>query len=445
MKFLDIVIRAGTLLFVFLIPWQARLIIAEGSINGQYWEYGTQSLYATEVLLFVVLIAVVAKGAASVLARKPGFSMRRLAPPAGAFVVFLAWAGVSILWSVDRGVALEHWLALVSGVAVFLILASGAASFSRLSWAIIISGSIQAILAFVQFRLQEVGGSTWLGMAFQHASVLGTSVVETDMMRMLRAYGSFPHPNILGGWLVLGLLLAVKETAWRGRRGAFAPLAYVAVAVLSTGLAVTFSRSAWLAFGVGFAVYVLIALIRLPRSLRSLAMTFVVIVLFAGTLIISYPEPFKERVFGGGRLEVKSYEERSSGISEAWQLIKQHPIAGVGIGNYGLAVHRDIDASQPAYYYQPVHAVPLLVMAELGIIGLIFVLGFLYFVLSSRHPGRSEPAASGVEGSRWLSAGVFLLPLAILALFDHYLWSLYSGMMIGVVYLAIFYLKLAKI
>ncbi len=440
MKFLDIVIRYGTLLFVFLIPWQARLMLVSGSINGQYWEYGTRSLYATEVLLFLVLFAVVAKGAASVLARKPGFSMRRLTSPAGALVLLLAWAGVSILWSVERGVAFEHWLVLVSGVAVFLIVASGAASFSRLSWAVIISGSIQAILAFVQFRLQEVGGSTWLGMAYQHASILGTSVVETDMMRMLRAYGSFPHPNMLGGWLVLSLLLAVNEV----RR---TPFAYIAIALLSVGLAVTFSRSAWLAFGAGLAIYILIALIGLLQSrVRSFAMTrrgalaLVVIALFVGVLVASYPEPFKERVFGSGRLEVKSYEERSGGISESLSLIKQHPLVGVGVGNYGLAVHRDIDAGKPAYYYQPVHNMSLLVFAELGFIGLILMIWFLLSLRPAESAGKAILSSYG----RLLSAGVFLIPLALLSLFDHYLWSLYSGMMIGAVYMGIFYLKLAK-
>jgi len=50
-----------TLLFVFLIPWQARWISSIGKINGREWEYGTQSLYATEILLGVILVAVIAK------------------------------------------------------------------------------------------------------------------------------------------------------------------------------------------------------------------------------------------------------------------------------------------------------------------------------------------------------------------------------------------------
>jgi len=439
MKFLHAAIHYGILLFVFLVPWQARLVLVPGSINGAYWEYGTQSLYATEVLLFVVLVAVAAKGALAITRQKPDFALKKLYSPAGMLALAVAWAGLSVMWSPDPSVGLEHWIVLIEAGVVFLILASGAVPFQKFSWAIILSGSIQAILAFVQFGMQEVFGGAWLGMAYQHASILGTSVVETDAMRMLRPYGSFPHPNMLGGWLALSLLLAMREA----RR---TPLAYIAIAVLSVGLAATFSRSAWLAFGAGLAMYSLIGLIGLLRSrVRSLAMTrealaLAVMALFVGVLVASYPEPFKERIFGSNRLEAKSVEERASGIAESWQLIKQHPITGVGIGNYGLGVHRDIDASKPAYHYQPVHNVPVLIMAELGLVGLVLMIMFLLSLRTLVLKG--EAILSSRRG--WLSAGVFLLPLAILALFDHYLWSLYSGMMMGAVYLSIFYLKLAK-
>jgi len=61
MKHVNKIIEYGILLFVFLIPWQARWIISIGKINGREWEYGTQSLYATEILLGVILVAVIAK------------------------------------------------------------------------------------------------------------------------------------------------------------------------------------------------------------------------------------------------------------------------------------------------------------------------------------------------------------------------------------------------
>jgi len=44
------------LLFLFLLPWQTRYIWKYGQLNGGYWEYGTGSLYVTEILLWVILV-----------------------------------------------------------------------------------------------------------------------------------------------------------------------------------------------------------------------------------------------------------------------------------------------------------------------------------------------------------------------------------------------------
>ena len=50
------IISFGLYLLVFLLPWQTRWIIRAGEINGGYWEYGTISLYGTDVLLFLLLV-----------------------------------------------------------------------------------------------------------------------------------------------------------------------------------------------------------------------------------------------------------------------------------------------------------------------------------------------------------------------------------------------------
>ena len=48
-------IEYGLYLLVFLLPIQTRWIIKEGSINGGHWEYGTISLYGTDILLILLV------------------------------------------------------------------------------------------------------------------------------------------------------------------------------------------------------------------------------------------------------------------------------------------------------------------------------------------------------------------------------------------------------
>ena len=59
MKFLNKIIEWGVYLFIFLLPWQTRLILKEGDLNG-YWEYGTASVYGTEILLYFLFLLAIA-------------------------------------------------------------------------------------------------------------------------------------------------------------------------------------------------------------------------------------------------------------------------------------------------------------------------------------------------------------------------------------------------
>ena len=56
MKKIRKIIEYGLYLLVFLLPWQTRWIIKAGMINGGYSEYGTISLYGTDILLIILLM-----------------------------------------------------------------------------------------------------------------------------------------------------------------------------------------------------------------------------------------------------------------------------------------------------------------------------------------------------------------------------------------------------
>ena len=106
---------------------------------------------------------------------------------------------------------------------------------------------LQAGIGFVQFARQSTAFLAPLGLQWPGAltpEVRGVSVVQlADGARWLRAYGTLPHPNMLGG---LALVLLAGPAAWflTGRRWRWA--AGLAVAAGMALLALTFSRSAWL-------------------------------------------------------------------------------------------------------------------------------------------------------------------------------------------------------
>src|SRR3989338_3232173 len=55
MKYLSKTIEYGLYFLVFLLPLQTRWIIKPGELNNGPWEYGTYSLYGTDILLIIIL------------------------------------------------------------------------------------------------------------------------------------------------------------------------------------------------------------------------------------------------------------------------------------------------------------------------------------------------------------------------------------------------------
>src|SRR3989338_3887495 len=42
--------------FLFIIPWQTRLILRHGVLNNGNWEYGIVGIYGTEILLWIIVL-----------------------------------------------------------------------------------------------------------------------------------------------------------------------------------------------------------------------------------------------------------------------------------------------------------------------------------------------------------------------------------------------------
>ena len=96
----------------------------------------------------------------------------------------------------------------------------------------------------------------------------------------------------------------------------------------------------------------------------------------------------------------------------ALQMLKDHPLLGVGLNNFTVRMSEYGEVSGWARFLQPVHNVYLLIAAETGILGLILFLCLLFSVFRLL----------------WRSKNyLFLISLSqisFLCFVDHYFWSL---------------------
>ncbi len=75
--------------------------------------------------------------------------------------------------------------------------------------AMIFSGFIQSLFAIFQFLLQRSLGAIYLKESIFLASDPGVAKIVLSGKTLVRAYGFFPHPNVLAGYLGLTILITV--------------------------------------------------------------------------------------------------------------------------------------------------------------------------------------------------------------------------------------------
>lgn len=428
MKILEKIIEYGIYLFVFLLPWQTRLIFREGNLNG-YSEYGTIGIYATEILLWAIFLLAVIWWTAKKLKVKNEKSEITTKSPKLFWIIILSfvfYSLVSFLWADSKSLTLYTWHWLAEGVGFLLVLRTVNLDKKKLAWSFVLAALVQAGLGVWQFLSQSTFSSKWLGMAMHDPTVPGTFVVETALRRWLRAYGSLPHPNMLAGFLAVAMLLSAwlyQKTGY-GFKKLFLPAIF---AILSLGLCATFSKSVTASFLLVLILWWVTFFIRGKYGPAKIDLLKFTLIFFAVAIIFSavFWEPVRTRAAGAERLEVKSRTERLSYFGEAWQLIQTHPLQGVGLGNYTLAAHNEINPNLKSWDYQPVHNIYLLVLSELGVIGFlifsVFILYTLYFIFYVFGDGKN---------SQNIVFGLVFCMLLAVGFFDHYLWTLYFGVMI---------------
>ncbi|MBI5023004.1 MAG: O-antigen ligase family protein [Candidatus Magasanikbacteria bacterium] len=409
--------------FLFLLPWQTRMILRSGVLNNGNWEYGIVGIYATEILLwFLVLL-----------------NIKRLISAKKILLGLLIFVFLSIFFTADRLIAFQQFIHIFEAIAIFIFLTKLPIDRLKAAYAFLAGLALQAILGIYQFLTQSTFVSQWLGLTLHDPAFSGASVLENLDGRWLRAYAGLPHPNIFGGYMAVGILLIAVLLACHLIGKPARILLLVTNCFLLIGLFFSFSRSAWLGLIISLAFFWFFNRRRLIPN-GSWQLFFLSGAVPLAILSLLYTPLLTNRISSQGRLETKAIEERVVGYDEARQLFIKYPFFGVGLGNYTLAIHDKIDQSLPAWGYQPAHNVFLLIFAELGIIGVLVILLFFYYQVSERRANSfalpSERRYQRVN-TLYFSGWRFnrdLLPIFVLffllAIFDHYLWTLYSGLIL---------------
>lgn len=391
--------------FAFALPLQTRWIAIDSTIQFQQI-----SLYGFDILALILILV-----GFLLHLKKNEFSKKSLIALVGLIVI---WSVIGLFWSANPQLTSYWIMRLIVVIGLIWIVRTIDFEPKKLAWALIIAISLQALLGIGQFLMQDdLITSKWLGASEQIASNQGTAVIETDGGRWLRAHGTQPHPNVLGGLILVGLALvyylkiqtrkvipliqksSVVESVWLN----------VIFLLLSAGLFFTFSRSAWLVSILLFlAVLINNKFNFFKREVKVMLPAIILIVALAST----YHPIIQSRFSSTQRLEQQSVSQRLDQLEQAQNVIQRNIIIGTGLGNYTYTLQEKY-STLPAYAIQPVHNIFLLIISELGIVGL------LIFLLIIRQTIKQYDSQHAVFVALFVG-------LLIVGLFDHYIWTLPS-------------------
>lgn len=328
--------------------------------------------------------------------------------------LIIIWIGIGAFWAKEPALARFGTLQTVALLAVAIITAQMARNdeINPLLWALCLGAVIQSAIAIAQFIHGNPLGLSGLGELQQNPEE-----VFNKTQTVFRGYGLTAHPNILAGYLLIGLCAASSLIYRFSLRSAYGLLAAAAFCTATVGLLITFSRTGLVA---GAAVVIMALVLKRPNIrqiflrknslvLALAALGIILIVVLLGNALIQR---------NWGLQDIQGVKDRVTlGYSDTVDVIESHPILGVGENNLMVAVgHNKITPDKPVLL--PAHNVFLVIQAELGIAGLVlFGLACITILIQLfRRP----------------TGGLFIWTLGFLALFlimpfDYYVWMDYRS------------------
>lgn len=387
--------------------WWVR-VLQPGAQAGVYFTYQSVLVYACDAVLLLLLGLWIGERIRQSGAWRSG--PRVMLWAAGAWFAF---AGLSLTASPEPSISAMALARLALSGCLYLCCLNHAPPTACVSRGLAVVLAFQAAVAMIEFARQSTDFLSplrlpWPGLISGDALPPGVSVVQLrDGRRWLRAYGTLPHPNILGGYL-LALLAGPAERYLSTARLRWLALFAGGVAAL----ALTFSRAAWLGlFVAGMCLPWLLSRRALPRFRRLAAAGAGAALVLAGALAPLFLARASGPATSGP--EQFSVSDRVVLAQAALETIRRQPLTGVGIGTFVITL---AGRPGPRLTPEPVHNLPLLVAAETGVGGGVALAALGLSWARAAWRGRRRSAAGAV----WAAA---LAGMFVVGLFDHFWWT----------------------
>src|SRR3954454_8470572 len=349
------------------------------------------ALGGTTANLLVPLYGVVAAG---VLA----YALPRLAAPEsepprrGAGALEWALAAFVALYAIQASYSIDFDRALENGVFFYVPFALLFVLVSRIAWTSRLTAACLGVLVALALVFAGIG---FVEYATRHLFLNPKVIASNQLQDYFRVNSLFFDPNIYGRFLAVVMLLVVAWLLW-ARRVRDVVAGGVVLAVLWGGLVLTLSQSSFAALLVGLTV-----LGGMRWSVRRAVALAAFVVAIGAAVVLLAP--------GALRLDLGNSKSANSATSGRYDLIAggvglsaDRPLQGWGSGSfprqYRRAEHVSAERATSAS-----HTIPITVMAEQGIAGLVVYLALVVCALWRLLRGAATVPARAAVGAAFVA------------------------------------------
>jgi len=359
-------------LLIFLIPTQLGLHFWPdfSFVAGFKIDYLSPTIYLTDLILIVYLI----------------FSWKKPAINPLFFILII----INIFFSTQPLLSLFFWSKLSLYFLLFFSLLE-VRNLKKLIYTPLLASTILVILIqFVQLYLQKsISGPLYLlgERAFNFYTPNIAKLNLGNLGLIIRPYSIFSHPNSLAGYLLIVLVIQKWSKPIK--------------ALISVAIVLTFSKAAILTL-----IFLQIKNIKILRKT-------IVVALLAGLL------PLLVIFTNINYIPGDSFLTRAYMGYPTLEIIKQNFFTGTGLRAFIPSLAKHLSPSYLSHSsLQPVHSLPLLMLSELGIFGLV--------LLATIIKKFENPLLIQI-----------LLVVALTGAVDHYWWTLPQNQLILILALAL--------
>ena len=268
--------------------------------------------------------------------------------------------------------------------------------YSALLWGLLFGSFFELDLSISQLVTRHSIQGWWYFLGERSFSIFTPGIAKAYFMgkEFLRPYGTFSHPNSLGGFYLFIFTFILTQKRITNN------IAKLSLLVVCSFLIIlSFSRAVLI-------VYILINLLYFFRSHTSCRICTLAKISIAFVLIF-----FAFNISG----DINSINKRSDFFEKSLSIIAQKPFTGTGVDSYLIAQH-NYPQKFSTFFEQPVHTIFLLIVAQMGI-----PFSVLLFISMYRY----------IE--KYLKKAYFFLPLICILLtgsVDHYWITLQQNMLV---------------